>query len=185
MKKDIKKLSDKTDVKVLILYILDEINHPITYAAAVDSILDVGCVGGFDFAECFSELSELGHILSDTVGGETYYMIADSGSMVARELRGSLPTAVLDRASVAAARHLALAKMGVVLHANITPTERGDFRIDFHINKGDREDMLALSVCVSTRERAERIKAYCESARAEDVYRGILTVITGDINYYL
>ncbi len=185
MKKDIKKLSDKTDVKVLILYILDEINHPITYASIVDSILDVGCVGGFDFAECFSELSELGHVQFDTVGGETYYMIADSGSMVARELRGSLPAPVLERASVAAARHLALAKMGVVLHANIVATEQGDFRVDFRINNGDKGEMLALSIRVSTRDRAERIKEYCESARAEDIYRGILTVITGDINYFL
>ncbi len=185
MKKDIKKLSDKTDVKVVILYILDEINHPITYTALVDSILDVGCVGGFDFAECFSELTELGHILSDTVGGETYYMIAESGSLVARELRGNLPAAVVDRASVAAARHLTLAKMGVVLHASVSPTDEGDFCVDFCIRDGDKRERLALSIRVATRDRAERIKSYCENARAEDVYRGILTVITGDFNYFL
>ncbi len=185
MKKDIKKLSDKTDVKVLILYILDEINHPITYASIVDSVLDVGCVRGFDFAECFSELSEFGHIISDTVGGETYYMISESGSMVARELRESLPPAVLDRASVAAARHLTLAKMGVVLHATVVPTEQGDFRVEFHIDDGDKGEKLALSIRVATRERADRIKDYCENARAEDIYRGILTVITGDIHYFL
>ncbi len=185
MKKDIKKLSDQTDVKVLILYILDEMNHPATYSAIVDAILDVGCIRGFDFAECFSELSEFGHILSDTVGGETYYMIAESGSMVARELRGSLPVAVLERASVAAARHLALSKMGVVLHASVSPTEQGNYRVDFHIDNGNKGNMLSLGVNVATKERADKIKAYCESARAEDIYRGILTVITGDINYYL
>ncbi len=185
MKKDIKKLSDKTDVKVLILYILDEMNHPASYTVIVDAILDVGCVRGFDFAECFSELAEDGHILFDTVEGETYYMIAESGSMVARELRGTLPVPVLERASVAAARHLSLAKMGVVLHATIAETEQGDYKVSFRIDNGNKGEILSLSVRVSTKERAEKIKAYCENARAENVYRGILTVITGDINYYL
>ncbi len=185
MKKELRKLSDKTDVKILILYILDEINHPVTYSAMVDAILDCGCVHGFDFAECFSELSELKHIIHDTIEDETYYMIAESGSMVARELRGTLPRELLDIASVSAARHLALAKMGIILHANITPAEQERYRIDFRIDNGGKGEMLSVGITVSTKEKAERIKARCESAPAEKIYRGILSVLTGEIDYYL
>ncbi len=185
MKKPNKQLTDKTDVKILILYILDEINHPITYSSIIDAILDCGCEHGFGFDECFSELEELGHILSDTIEQETYYMIADSGSMVARELRSSLPADLLDRASVSAARHLTLAKMGVILHAKITPEEHDRFRVDFRIKNGENREMLTCGITVPTRDMAERIKAYSENARPEDIYRGVMTVLTGEINYYL
>ncbi|MGM9608850.1 MAG: DUF4364 family protein, partial [Eubacteriales bacterium] len=86
---------DKTDLKVFVLCLLDEMQHPMTYNAIVDTVMDCGCVEGFDFAECFSELRDLGHVIWDELDGVSYYMISESGSMVARELRGSLDKELL------------------------------------------------------------------------------------------
>ena len=43
-------LVDKTDIKIFVHGLLDEINHPMTYTAIVDTVVDSGCVGGFDFS---------------------------------------------------------------------------------------------------------------------------------------
>jgi hypothetical protein len=157
----------------------------MTYTAIVDTVVDCGCVRGFEFAECFSELEELGHILKDTVDGENYYMIADTGTLVARELRSSIEPQILEKASIAAARHLALASLGVVLNAQITETEDGRYRVGFHIGGGENRELLNLSVTVSTRKKAEQIKNHCECTKPEDIYRAILSVVTGEIGYYL
>ena len=185
MKKEKVILLDKTDVKVFILCLLDEIHHPMTYTAIVDAVLDCGCVQGFDFAECFSELRELGHMWEDTLGGETYYMIADTGSMVARELYPTLEEDVLERIRISAAHNLALSSLGVILRAKIVDTEDGRFRVEFKINNGDRGEILSLAVSVATRSAAEQIKKHCENSKPEDIYRAVLSVVTGEINYFL
>lgn len=185
MKKGKLMIWDKTDLKVYILCLLDQMQHPMSYNAIVDAVVDCGCVEGFDFAECFSELKELSHILCDRVGDVDYYMISDTGSMVARELRGTLNPELLHRAEVSAARHLELAKMGIMLHAKIEPTEDNRFYVSFQINRGGQEPLLTVGATVATREQAEEIKRHCENTRAERVLQGILSVITGEIDYYL
>ena len=185
MRREKAPLLDKTDVKVFVLCLLDELHYPMTYTAIVDAVVDCGCVQGFDFAECFSELREFGHILEDTLGGETYYMIADTGSQVARELSSSLDASLLEKARIAAAHHLALSSLGVVLHVKIHETEQGRFRVEFKINDGDRGELLSLAVTVSTKDAAEQIKEYCESSKPENIYRAVLSVVTGEIGYFL
>lgn len=185
MRREKAPLWDKTDVKVFILALLDEMRHPMTYSAIIDAVVDCGCVQGFDFAECFSELREFGHVLEDTLGGETYFMISDTGSMVARELSSSLEPRLLEKARIIAAHHLALSSLGVVLHVKITETEDKRFRVEFKINNGDRGEMLSVAVSVSTRDAAEQIKSYCERSKPENIYRAVLSVVTGEIDYFL
>lgn len=177
---------DKTDLKVFILCLLDAMQHPMTYDAIVEAVIDCGCVEGFGFAECFSELTEMEHIYRDEVGGDTYYMISDTGSRVARELRDTLDKDLVARAEVVAARHLELSKMGVMLHTKVEETEDHRYHVSFRIDRGTHyEALLDLGVTVSSREQAEAIKAHCESTPAESVLRGILTVVTGEIDYYM
>lgn len=181
-----KMIWDKTDLKVFILCLLDEMQHPMTYNAIVDTIMDCGCVEGFDFAECFSELKDLGHIYCDIVDSVEYYMISETGIMVARELRGTLDKELLNRAEIAAARHLALAKMGTVLHARIEETPDGRYHVSFHISRGTNSDaLLDVGINVATKEKAVAIKRHCENTPAEQVMRGILAVLTGEIDYYM
>lgn len=181
-----KMIWDKTDLKVFILCQLDAMQHPMTYNAIVDTIMDCGCVEGFDFAECFSELKDLGHIYCDVVDGVEYYMISETGIMVARELRPTLDKELLKRAEISAARHLALAKMGTVLRAKIEETEDGRYHVSFHISRGTNQDaLLDVGINVATREKALEIKKHCENTPAERVMRGILAVLTGEIDYYM
>jgi len=178
-------LRDKTDIKVFILCLLDEIGQPMTYSAIVDAVLDCGCVGGFDFAECFSELAERGHILSDTPDKETYYLIADSGHAVAQELRSGLDSALQHKISVTAARHLNIATEGMVIRAHSHPGENGGYLVTVSVLNGDRGEVMSVTLTVQDAELAAKIKAHCETGRPSRIYRTLLTTLTGDIDYYL
>jgi hypothetical protein len=177
-------LVDKTDIKIFVLCLLDEINHPMTYTAIVDTVVDSGCVGGFDFSECFSRLVEDGHVIGDTLGSESYYMIDETGHMVAAELRDTLSPQVREKLHVAAVRHLELAKMGVVLTTDIREEENGRYRVSFRINEGARGEMLHLAVTTPDLDTAERMRAHCEGGKRDAICRSVMAIITGQMDYF-
>lgn len=177
-------LWDKTDIKVFILCLLDEIRHPMTYTAIVDTVVDAGCVGGFDFSESFSELSDDGHILCDTLAGQTYYIIAPSGSQVAAELRNTLSATVREKLHISAVRHLELAKMGAMLQTDVSLQEDGRYLVTCRIRDGVRGEILNLSVTVPDKETADGMKAHSEGVKADGIYRSVMAILTGEFDYY-
>ncbi len=184
MKNKSNMLSDLTDIKVFILCLLDEMNHPATYTGILNAISDTECVGGFDFTDAFSRLAEDGHVIGDSLDGEMYYIISETGSRVARELRDTLPPPVREKLHVTAIRHLALARMGVVLTVHIEEENDGRYRVSFYIQDGVRGNMMEMSVSVPDKDTANRIKTHCESVKAEDIYRSVMAVITGEFAYF-
>ena len=79
-------MSDRIDIKVFILFLLDELRYPLNETVIAEMVHEHGYVGRFDFAECFSELCEHGHVVSDDVDGVSYYVISNTGKSVVAEL---------------------------------------------------------------------------------------------------
>ena len=46
-------MSDKIDIKVFILFLLDELKYPMGESIIREIVSENGVVGRFDFAECF------------------------------------------------------------------------------------------------------------------------------------
>ena len=89
-KKNERELWDKTDVKIFILFLLDNLQYPLDMDTISRIVHETGYVGGFDFAECFSELLDDGHIIGDEVDGVAYYQVSSTGQMVAKQLQSEL-----------------------------------------------------------------------------------------------
>ena len=103
-------MSDKTDIKVFILYIMDCIDYPLEYDVIRELAAQNGYVGDFDFAECFSQLLELGHVLEDTENGIKYYIVSSTGRMVATELQSNLLLSIREKSLKSAMRYLSFRK---------------------------------------------------------------------------
>ncbi len=177
------KMSDKVDIKVFILFLLDEMNYPLTESVIFDIIEENGYVGRFDFAECFSELVERGHIAKSGEGADAEYMISRLGHSVAAELQGNLHDHMREKSRIAALRRLSLYRRGAVPKCTVTPTENGKYTVRCEIiEKG--EMLLDTSVTVLSLAEAERIRSHF-SESPEEVMRGILSVLTGKLAYYM
>lgn len=176
-------MSDKTDIKIFILFLLDEIRYPLDDVTLSRIIQENGYLGMFDFAECFSELQELGHIQTDEVNGVKFYSISDSGHMVASELQDNILASIREKSSHSAAKLLSLHKRGATPSCAAERLQDGRWQFTAAVQeKGG--DLLHLSVVLSSREEAEQMKAHF-TEKPEDVLRGLRSVLTGEIEYLL
>ncbi len=176
-------IHDKTEIKIFILFLLNEINHPLEYSVLCEVIAENRYIGSFVFAECFAELCELQHIEKNEKDGKVYYRISETGRMVASELEGDLPESIRDNSRKSAARVLSLYMRGASVSSRIT--ERGDGMYAVRCAITEKEGpILSVELSVSSRAHAERIKTYFES-KPENIFRGVLSVMTGEVDYLL
>lgn len=176
-------ISEKTDVKIFILFLLDNIGYPLDEETLSEIILENGYVGYFDFAECFSELTDEGHIVSADALGKSYYAISDLGHAIASELQGGILAPIREKSLRSALRILSFKKKNATLHSDVYETDEKKFCVRCRICESGR-DALDVSLTLDTKEKAEQVKRnFLENP--EEVYRGIMAVLSGQIDYYL
>ena len=176
-------MSDPTDIKIFILFLLDNINYPLDYSTIHDVAVQNGYVGQFEFAECFSKLRELGHILADELDGETYYVISPTGRMVASELQSNILLSIREKSLKSALRLLSFRRRNADFRSEII--ERDDRKFDLHCEITEPGGaLLKLDLCVPSRLQAEAMQKKFEK-EPEGVYRRIIAIMSGDAEYAL
>lgn len=176
-------MRDPTEIKIFILFLLDHINYPLDYATIQDIVAQNGYVGGFDFAACFSQLRELGHILEDEEDGVTYYVISPTGKTVAAELQSDLLLSIREKSLKSAMQLLSFRRRHATTSSAVEQRTDGKYTLRCDISDPSGE-ILHLDLCVSSRLQAEAMKKKFDHD-PEDVYRRLLAVITRDADYVL
>ncbi|MCQ2385336.1 MAG: DUF4364 family protein [Clostridia bacterium] len=176
-------MSDRTQMKIFILFLLDEMNYPLEYDTLFDIISANGYIGRFDFADCFSELIDLGHIDKIEWEGKTYYRISETGCWVAEELEGSILDSIREKSRKIAMKMLSLHKRGATADCHIQRRDDGKYEVKVSIvEKG--KIFMETTLAVSNASEAQRIRLHFD-AKPEEVCRGVLAVLSGDVDYYM
>lgn len=171
-----------TDIKVFMLFLLDHIGYPIDHTSFIDIVSESTSEISLDYDEALRELADSGHIISDTVGGESYYMVSEMGKMVAAELYNTLDRNFLEKSLKAAGKYISFAKGGIRSRASIS--ERADKRFVVTLSVENSEGpLMSASLTVKSLPEAELIKNNFE-ARPESIYRGLLFSATGRMEYF-
>ncbi len=181
MKKKKFALRSGTDLKVFLLFLLDEIRYPIDRATLINIISENTEEIVFDYDATLGELSDDGHIWFDEIDGEKYYMISDTGRMVAKELYDSLDKEFRERSIKCAIKYTSLAKRGARIETSITETESGRYRVLMNISDAS-DEIITTAVVVSSRAEAEKIRDNFK-AKPDAVHRGILFSLTGRLEF--
>ncbi|MBR2847877.1 MAG: DUF4364 family protein [Clostridia bacterium] len=184
-------LRDKNEIKIFILFLLDKIGYPLDYNTIGSIVVQDGIVRFFDFADCFFQLLDAGHIarasedvaqlhLSEDADGEEQFEITDTGREVAHVLGENLMITVREQGERSALRHLSLKRLGAAVDQNYDSLGEGFM---YHCSIKDKDGkVLGVDLRVDDRRRLERItKNFAD--RPEIIYRGILALLTGDVNY--
>lgn len=175
--------TDKTDIKIFILTLLTDVTQPLDYGSIQDIICRSDLVNPYDFAECFKELEELGHIASEKEGGETFYTASESGRSVAAELSDEIGHEIREKSMLEAARHIALRCEGAQTSATVT--ELGPRRYQVTCEAKDRDGIaLSVTIRIPDKMKAEQIRRHYLD-KPESSLRGILSVLTGEVDYLL
>lgn len=182
-------------VKVFILYLLEKIGYPLDYNDLATIVIRDGYVDYFDFVTYFHELLEAGHISrvardEEEEGGRDIpvdrdsYLVTDTGRMIAKGLSDDLLlAAVREKSYISAMRHLSLEKRGAVVKHDIEQV--GDGSYIFHCSINDCDGLaFNLAIRADSYMQVSRMRMNFED-KPDVVYRGIVALVTGNVNYLL
>ncbi len=181
MKKKEFTLSTTTEMKVFLLFLLDNIGYPLEHGTLIDIVRENTDEISLDYDECLRQLVSSEHLLYDEVGDERYYMISDKGREVASQLYDTLDKSFRERSLRIAIQYISLSKTGAGIKAYITETESKRFRVTLEAYDKYGE-IMSTSITVNSRNEAEIIKKNYE-AKPDGVYRGVLFSVTGRLEY--
>ena len=174
-------LKTETDIKVFLLFLLDNIGYPLEYEVILSIVAENTDDISLDYSECLNRLVESGHLEIDDLDGDAYYSITSKGRMVASELYDTIDEGFRERSLRSAIRYISLTDSGRSISAYITPTESGRYTVTMQAS--DRfGEVMNLSVTFNSLAEEEKIKAGYE-AKPEGVYRGVLFSVTGRLDY--
>ncbi|MBO5273072.1 MAG: DUF4364 family protein [Clostridia bacterium] len=179
------KLKKKDDVKIFILYLMRNVGYPMDFATLNDMVLQDEFVDYFSFAECFGELVDVGNIeqrgISDE--GTKLYVITERGNTVAETLESNIMGYIRDRSLKSAMRMLNFKLRGSEIKCESTPREDGRYDLKCTIIE-DRKTTMELNIVIDNPYTLERMKLNFDN-RPEVVYRGILALLSGEMNYII
>ncbi len=176
-------VGSKRNVKIFVLYLMQNINYPLEYVTLNDIIRQREYVMYLDFAEAFNELLDGGLIeeCCKNEDGDPMYCVTDRGRVIATTLHSEILTSLLDKSLECALRYLDFKKRGITSHGSYE--KRGDGMYDVTcILREQGKVIMSTTVTVDTENRAERMVDNF-SDHPETVYKGCLSLLSGNINF--
>jgi hypothetical protein len=174
-------LNTITDLKVFLLFLLDNIRYPIEGTTVLKIIEENTNDISLDYEQSLRELADSGHLLFDEIDGEKYYMISDKGRSVASELYDTLDKGFRERSLRSAIKHISLSKTGASIKSYIETTENKRYKVTLEASDSYGE-MMITSLTVNSLAEAEMIRRNFEN-KPDGVYRGVFFAATGRIEY--
>lgn len=173
-------LTEKFEIKVFILYLLKSLGEPLDYDTVSEIVVQDGFVNFFDFADCFADLVEAGQIEAFYEDGIMTYLISESGREAVSNVETRLYNTVREQALRSAQRLIALRKTGTRISSDMKKCGEG-YTINCSITDNEKT-LMNVEVYVTEERYAHQLLGNFED-RAENVYKGIMALLSGDVNY--
>ncbi len=176
-------LKEKNDIKIFILYLMRNIGYALDFENINDIVVQDGFVNYFDFAECFAELLETGNIAEEKWPSGNMYKITEQGIHVADTLQSNLLGMLREKSLKSALRLLSFKKRGSDISFETQDLPNGRVKVTCCIIEGG-EEIMRTTVTADSTVQLEKMR-YNFYDKPETVYRGMLALLSGDVNYLL
>lgn len=176
-------VSGKKNVKIFVLYLMENINYPLDFVTINDIIMQTDYVLYLDFAESFIEMQDDGLIVvsANDEDGSELYEVSPKGRFIAAELKSDILDEILDKSLTAAFRYLDFKRRGVTLKTNIEKQPDGGYIFSCELIE-NKKILFQSDLLVDSLNRAERMKQNFYE-RTEAIYRGINALFAGNVNF--
>ena len=159
-------ISDKLEIKFLILYIAARVIEPVPFEVLQDLAMCDGGVDYFDFSECLADLVRTEHLsLRDGL-----YAITQKGRDNSAICESSLPYSV--RLQVERLRRNAL------VTASTTPREKGGYTLTLSLSD-ELDNVMRLELLVTKEDIAKELEKRFKK-NAEGIYSKIIHLLYED-----
>lgn len=167
-------LTNKNDIKLLICYIMDNIDIPISKSDITLVFQNYDLANYFDTSEAFSEIAASGNIEKSEFDKDGY-VITSQGRIIVKELSGSLPLVIRNKALIITKSYIERARTEEENKVIIKECQYG-FDVTFIISGGPFE-MLRLTLYAPNIECANNMKDNFYK-NPDKIYDKILSLFT-------
>lgn len=185
-------LGGKRNVKIFLLYLMQNVRIPLDFATLNDMVMQTDYVMYLDMAEAFHELLDDALIeMSDesidesAEGGapadEPRYVVTPKGRIVAEQLHSELLPTILDESLRCALRYLDFRRRGIKTHCSVTQCPDGTAEFYCSVEQ-DGKILFETRVSVDSMVRANQMEENFR-ARPEAIYKGMWSLLSGNVNY--
>lgn len=176
-------LTDSNDIKIFILYLMKSLHRPLDFTTISEMSVQDGFVNYFDFAECFAALMDNGSIREIVVDGGALYEITENGMLVASELQSNIMNIIREKSLRSALRLLSFKSRGSKINCEYTEIGEEKYIMDCEISEKDAL-VMKLSIEVESKALLDRMM-YNFDNKPEVLYKGIIAILTGEVDYLL
>lgn len=180
-KKEAAKLKTILDIKIFLLFILDNIKYPIEHGTIMRIVAENVENPTFDYEEALFGLIADELICTDEFEGRQYYVITKKGKPYAAELYDTLDPSFRERSLRSAIKYSSLSDRGLAVDSNIEELPSRRFKVTVRILDAE-EELMSTSFVVISRQEAEKIRDNF-LAKPEGMYRGFMFAATGRMEY--
>ncbi len=176
-------LGSKQNVKVFVLYLMQNVGYPMDFVTINDIIMQTDYVAYLDFAESFAALEDAELILreGENQKGEPTFVVSDKGRTVVESLRDTILPSILDESLACALRYLDFTRRGVKTSCRTEKSSAGGYDFTCTITeKGNT--LLSVTLHADSAAQAARMEAQFRAA-PENMFRGTLALLSGNVNY--
>ena len=180
-KKEAVKLKTILDIKIFLLFILDNIKYPIEHGTIMRIVAENIENPTFDYEEALSDLVADELVSTDEFEGKQYYVITKKGRPYAAELYDTIDPSFRERSVRSAIKYSSLSDRGLTVDSKIEELPSRRFKVMVRILDTD-EELMATSFTVISRQEAEKIRDNF-LAKPEGMYNGFMFAATGRMEH--
>lgn len=165
-------LTDRTEIKILLCYLLSELKQPITQNQLIE------CVCGQELVNYFEMQSALQHLLDNKLikEDENGYSILPEGKDIARQLESVVSTTVKRYAYTMAVNILQYESLKKQHKIKISPVEGGGFNL--HCSIEDDEFTIFSMDIVMPDEKSAEFAGEQFILKGQDIFKCVLGITT-------
>ena len=180
-KKEPYKLKTLLDIKIFLLFILDNIKYPIEHGTIMKIVAENVQTPTFDYEEALADLVSRELVCTDEFEGKHYYMITKKGRPYAAELYDTLDETFREKSVRSAIKHSSLSDKGLRIKTDIEELPSRRFQVTVRMFDTE-EQIMSASFTVISRREAEKIRDNF-IARPQAMYNGFLFAASGRMEY--
>lgn len=163
------------DVKVLILYLMGQVQYPVDTQTIFALAYQDECVNYFDVAQALPQMVDSGH-LSRSENGE--YTITEKGIETGKVTDSSLAFPVMQRVKAAVERFNRTRRRGDYVHVRLVDRPDGQCSVIMGLDD-PLGNLMTLEMSAPSRKQARTLEnAFTE--RAEQIYQMLIAALLDD-----
>ncbi len=159
--------------KLIILFLLDKVDFPMTNTQISDFILEKDYTNYFNIQQSISELIEAEFVTVEAIGHNSHYHITDSGKETLSFFDNMIPTAIQEDSIEYLRKNQYALRNEVSTQSEYFESKKGEFTVKLRVLEKENS-IIDLSVLVPTEEEATKMSSNWRK-RSQQIYAYVIS----------